>query len=96
MKNSHQPQPSRFPIPRDADDLAHTEYCREHADGSLMLTVGQAEHLIEARDLAPGESFAVTLQRLRDKRWFTPDVQCDFTNVVASNWFAGARGLRGR
>ena len=96
MKNSIHPQTSRFPIPRDADHLAHTEYCRGHADGSLMLTVGQAEHLIEARDLAPGESFAVTLQRLQDKRWFTPDVQCDFTNVVVSNWLADARGCRRR
>ncbi len=84
------------PIRRDANHLAHTEYCLEHPDGSLTLTVGLASHRIEAADLAPGAPFAVTLQRLQDKRWFTHDVQCDLTNVAASNWLASARGWRRR
>ncbi len=82
------------PIRRDTNKLAQTTYCREHPDGSLMLTVGQSEQLLEACNLAPGAQFAVTLQRLQDKRWFTPEVQCDFTNVVASNWLAKAKGWR--
>lgn len=84
------------PIRRDANQLAHTEYCQEHADGSLTLTVDLASQRIEAADLAPGAPFAVTLQQLQDKQWFTADVQCDLTNVVASNWLATARGWRHR
>jgi len=82
------------PIRRDANKCAHTAFCHEHPDGSLTLTVGLSEQLLEACDLAPGAQFAVTLQRLKANRWFTPEVQCDFTNVVASNWLAKAKGWR--
>lgn len=82
------------PIRRDANKCAHTKFCREHLDGSLTLTVGREELLLEAGDFCNGPRFAGTLQRLQFKRGFTPDVQCDFTNVVASNWLAKANGWR--
>ena len=82
------------PIPRDAQKCAQTKYCHEHPDGSLTLTVGLASQLLEPRELAPGASFAVTVQRLADKRWFTLDVYSDLTNVVFSGWIAKANGWR--
>lgn len=82
------------PIRRDANKLAHTEYCREHADGSLTLTVGRAEQRIEAADLAPGAPFAMTLQRLQGKTWWALEVEHDLVSVVHSNYLAKANGWR--
>lgn len=82
------------PIRRDANKCAHTKYCHEHLDGSLMLTVDQAEQLLEPGDLAQGAPFARTLFRLQDKKWFTPEVMCDFTTVCAARWLVQPNGWR--
>ena len=80
------------PIRRDANKLAHTEHCREHPDGSLTLTVGQAEQLLEAADLAQGAPFARTLFRLMVKNWFEQEVMCDLTRVCAARWLVRPNG----
>ena len=70
------------------------EACNLAPGAQFAVTLQHSSKPSRSWALAPGAQFAVTLQRLQDKRWFTPEVQCDFTNVVASNWLAKAKGWR--
>ena len=79
------------PINRDAQRLAHTDYCHETPDGGLDLHVGHICYQLSPERIADGPALGQTLLDLRQKRWFTDAVQCDLTNVVTARWLAKAR-----
>lgn len=79
-------------IQRDAQLLAHTEYCHETPDGGLDLVVGDWRYQLSPERIADGPALGQTLLDLRTKRWFSDAVQCDLTNVVTARWMAIARG----
>jgi len=79
-------------IRRDTKLLAHTEFCDETEDGGIDLRVGHILYELSPERIANGPAFGQTLLELRQKRWFTDAVQCDFTNVVTARWIAGAQG----
>jgi hypothetical protein len=80
------------PIQRDANGLAHTEYCHETPDGGLDLVAGHIRYQLAPDRIADGPALGQTLLDLRLKSWFTEAIQCDFTNVVTARWLAKARG----
>ena len=61
------------PIKRDAQGLAHTEYCHETRDGGLDLIVGEGRYQLSPERIADGSALGQTLLDLRLKRWFTPE-----------------------
>lgn len=80
------------PIIRDADGLAHTEFCDETPDGGLDLHAGHIRYQLSPERIADGAAFGQTLLELQQKRWFSEVVQCDLTNVVTARWLAKSRG----
>lgn len=79
-------------IKRDAQQLAHTEFCHETPDGGLDLHVDEIRYQLSPERIADGPGLGQTLLDLRQKRWFTAAVQSDLTNVVTARWLAKERG----
>lgn len=77
---------SRSYIQRDAQMLAHTEYCHELPDGGIDLVVGEWRYQLSPERIADGPAFGQTLLDLRQKLWFTEAMQCSLTNVVTARW----------
>ena len=80
------------PIERDAQLLAHTEYCHETPDGGLDLVVGKLRYQLSPERIVDGPALGQTLLDLSQKRWFTDAIQCDLTNVITARWMAKDRG----
>ncbi|MSU61881.1 MAG: hypothetical protein EXS31_05710 [Pedosphaera sp.] len=79
-------------IKRDADGLAHTEYCTETSDRGIDIRVRHILYELSPERIADGPALGQTLLDLRSKQWFTADIQCDLTNVVTARWLAKDRG----
>ena len=80
------------PIKRDENGCARTRFCREEKDGGLTITAGRVRYELSPERIADGPAFGQTLLDLKQKIWFTDEIQCDLTNVVTARWMAKARG----
>lgn len=81
-------------IQRDSDGLAVTRFCRETLDRGLdiMFKSSAPPYQLSPERIADGPALGQTLLDLRQKHWFTDEIQTDLTNVVTARWLAKDRG----